>query len=147
MSFHHYHSNPNLKGTSVSALTSSTRTYDAKLVAREMQRLGTLAHQLPSAVFGNISSATATAALTSASTLVLPSTGSSATITPATAIAHAHGGGGQLGTNDGGAWAQLHVHVLPLFNHEQLQSSMCVITAMVSGGITDLGPIARISIF
>ena len=144
MSFAHYNSNPNLKGTTTSALTSSARTYDAKLVAREMQRLGTLAHQLPSAVFGNIASATATAALNSASNLVLPTAGNSATITPATAMSHTHGGGGQLDANDGGAWAQLHVHVLPLFNHEQLQSPMCVIMVFILGVITDLGLTARI---
>lgn len=66
------HRAAHLQGASSSALTSSGRTYDAKLVQREMLRLGTLAHQLPSAALATLSNSTA--ALASASTLVLPST-------------------------------------------------------------------------
>ena len=34
--------------------------------------------------------------------------------------------GGGVGGGGSDNWAQLHVHVLPLFNHEGLQSAMCV---------------------
>ena len=124
------------KGASSSAaLTSANRTYDAKLVQREMLRLGTLAGQLPAAALSSLTNTTA-AAITSASTLMLPGSGGAAASAAASAhghvLTHGHGHGGStnvgigLGGSDGGAWTQLHIHVLPLFNHQQLQFPMYV---------------------
>lgn len=114
--------------SSAAALTSANRTYDAKLVQREMLRLGT--------ALGALSSSTA-AVLTSGGPLTLPAavTGASGASGSSHGHAHAlghalvHGHGGNAGIasgTDGGAWTQLHVYVLPLFNHEQLQYPMCV---------------------
>ncbi|KDQ57725.1 hypothetical protein JAAARDRAFT_156667 [Jaapia argillacea MUCL 33604] len=77
---------------------SSGRTYDSKLVSREMHRLGNLAHNLPAAV----------AAAASASSLTLPTTNISAPTLSSSSS----------GDNP---WGQLHVHVLPLFNGEPLR--------------------------
>ncbi|TDL26132.1 HbrB-domain-containing protein [Rickenella mellea] len=79
------------------AVVSTGRTYDAKLVTREMHRLGTLAH-LPGIVAPSL------AAAASSTSLALPS---------APAIAASSSGDS--------AWAQLHVHVLPLFNGDPLR--------------------------
>ncbi|KAI5120970.1 hypothetical protein M0805_006642 [Coniferiporia weirii] len=123
------HASPS-KGPSSSAVTSG-RTYDAKLVQREMR-----VHQLPSAGPTTINNSTASA-LTSASMLVLPTSGNVSAAAPAasTALGHMHGGSASLGMgmagSDGSTWAQLNVHVLPLFNHEQLQSPIEDLNALV----------------
>ncbi|KAG5646283.1 hypothetical protein DXG03_003879 [Asterophora parasitica] len=75
------------------------RTYDSKLVSREMHRLGTLAH-LPSALTPPI----ATAPL--ATSLTMPAAGAPANLASSS-------------TSD--PWGALHVHVLPLFNGEPLR--------------------------
>ncbi|KAH7888456.1 HbrB-like-domain-containing protein [Phlebopus sp. FC_14] len=96
---------------------SSTRTYDAKLVTREMHRLGTLAGLSP-ALAPSLSSGA------SASTVTLaPSTSpSNAAHVPTTSHSHGVGaltGGGVIDKDN--PWATLHVHVLPLFNEEPLR--------------------------
>ncbi|KAH9913454.1 HbrB-like-domain-containing protein, partial [Epithele typhae] len=78
---------------------SSARTYDSKLVSREMHRLGTLAH-LPST--------TVSLSAASASSLALAMPASTA---PSLA---------QTLSNDN-PWTSLHVLVLPLFNGEPLR--------------------------
>lgn len=123
-----YHASDRIQGSSSSALTASGRTYDAKLVQREMMRLGTLAHNIPSAAMHTLSSQASHISLASTVTLV-PDSGSSKTTgmpTASHALGHGHGGSTALGVGVGGNdnWAQLHVHVLPLFNHERLQSPM-----------------------
>ncbi|KAL5528236.1 hypothetical protein ACEPAF_7372 [Sanghuangporus sanghuang] len=128
------HASPS-KGASSSAaaLTSANRTYDAKLVQREMLRLGT--------ALGALSSSTA-AVLTSGSPLTLPTAVAGATGASGSAHGHGHvlghalvhGHGGNAGITsgtDGGAWTQLHVYVLPLFNHEQLQYPIEDLNALV----------------
>ncbi|KZT04629.1 HbrB-domain-containing protein [Laetiporus sulphureus 93-53] len=79
---------------------SSSRTYDSKLVSREMHRLGSLAHShlptLPPALTG--------ASQNASSHTIAPSS------TPNIATSS---------SND--PWKQLHVHVLPLFNGEPLR--------------------------
>ena len=86
--------------------SSYGRTYDPKLVQREMHRLGNLAH-LPSALAPQLSSAP------SVSSISLPSQGN---ISQLAASLNA--------TTD--PWATLHVHVLPLFNGEPLRVPMQV---------------------
>lgn len=116
-------SNLNTKGASASAaLTASGRTYDAKLVQREMLRLGALAGQIPAAAFNGINtlSSSTAAVLNSATAHSHAIGGSSGSGLPA---GHAHGAA-IPNVGDGGAWAQLHLYVLPLFNHEQLQVPM-----------------------
>jgi hypothetical protein len=83
----------------------SGRTYDAKLVTREMHRLGNLAH-LPSALGPALSAAA------SATSLALPPQGSGSTAGVVT------GAGGD------NPWGILHVHVLPLFVREPLRIPM-----------------------
>ncbi|RDB24719.1 Target of rapamycin complex 2 subunit bit61 [Hypsizygus marmoreus] len=73
------------------------RTYDSKLVSREMHRLGSLAH-LPSALAPPITTAPSVSSL--------PAPGSQASLASAS-------------TSD--PWGALHVHVLPLFNGEPLR--------------------------
>ncbi|TFK54029.1 HbrB-domain-containing protein [Heliocybe sulcata] len=89
---------------------SSGRTYDSKLVSREMHRLGNLAH-LPSVV----------AAAASATSLALP--GSAPAISAPSIMA-------SLSSSDN-PWAQLHVHVLPLFNGEPLRIPIEDLNALV----------------
>ncbi|KII92235.1 hypothetical protein PLICRDRAFT_50655 [Plicaturopsis crispa FD-325 SS-3] len=93
-------SNPNAGKGHTSPSKASTRTYDSKLVSREMHRLGNLAH-LPAPLLS---------AATSASSLALaaPSNMSSSGLSSASL------------TNDN-PWGALHVHVLPLFNGEPLR--------------------------
>ncbi|GLB37246.1 putative hbrB-like [Lyophyllum shimeji] len=75
------------------------RTYDSKLVSREMHRLGNLAH-LPAALAPPIATAP------SAASLALPATGPPANL---------------ASTSTSDPWGALHVHVLPLFNGEPLR--------------------------
>ena len=80
----------------------SGRTYDAKLVTREMHRLGgTLAH-IPAALAPGLAASSAS----SSSSLTLNSASS-------------------VNTSVGDSyWSQLTVHVLPLFNGDPLQPAM-----------------------
>ncbi|KAH8107830.1 HbrB-domain-containing protein [Cristinia sonorae] len=75
---------------------ATARTYDSKLVSREMHRLGNLAH-LPSLA----------PTLSSASTVNLNAQGNTSNITSISATEN--------------PWATLHVYVLPLFNGEPLR--------------------------
>lgn len=77
------------------------RTYDSKLVSREMHRLGSLAH-LPAGLAPGLSQAP------SVTSLALPAPGSMAQVSLAS-------------TSSADPWGALHVHVLPLFNGEQLR--------------------------
>ncbi|TFK44576.1 HbrB-like-domain-containing protein [Crucibulum laeve] len=77
------------------------RTYDSKLVSREMHRLGNLAH-LPSALAPQLSTAP------SVTSLALPASSSMSQANIASSS-----------TTD--PWGALHVHVLPLFNGEPLR--------------------------
>ncbi|KAF8160979.1 HbrB-like-domain-containing protein [Crassisporium funariophilum] len=78
------------------------RTYDSKLVSREMHRLGNLAH-LPSALAPQLSTAP------SVTSLALPAPGSMSQVNV-------------LSASTADPWGALHVHVLPLFNGEPLSS-------------------------
>ncbi|KAH7923922.1 HbrB-domain-containing protein [Leucogyrophana mollusca] len=108
---------------------SSTRTYDPKLVTREMQRLGTLAGFSPSLPHSLSSGA-------SASTLTLaPSTSPSSTVV-ASSLGHSLGHGlvsaaGSSISDKGNPWGTLHVHVLPLFNEEPLRVPIEDLNALV----------------
>ncbi|KAJ7124907.1 HbrB-like-domain-containing protein [Mycena epipterygia] len=77
------------------------RTYDSKLVSREMHRLGNLAH-LPAGLAPGLSQAP------SVTSLALPAPGSMAQVSLAS-------------TSSADPWGALHVHVLPLFNGEPLR--------------------------
>ncbi|KAF8840013.1 HbrB-domain-containing protein [Paxillus ammoniavirescens] len=107
---------------------SSTRTYDAKLVTREMHRLGSLAGLSPALTPSLSSSA-------SASTLTLaPSTSpSTATLGPNTS--HSHNVISALTSttvsDKDNPWGTLHVHVLPLFNEEPLRVPIEDLNALV----------------
>ncbi|KAG6906216.1 hypothetical protein DXG01_015155 [Tephrocybe rancida] len=87
----HTHTPPSLQA-------SYGRTYDSKLVSREMHRLGNLAH-LPAALAPPITTAA------SASSLALP-------VVPQPNLPS---------TSSADPWGALHVHVLPLFNGEPLR--------------------------
>ena len=80
------------------------RTYDSKLVSREMHRLGSLAY-LPNYV------------------PTLNSGTSSTTHVATSSIAPSNIATGSSGDNP---WGTLHVLVLPLFNGEPLRIPMCV---------------------
>ncbi|KAI0743175.1 HbrB-like-domain-containing protein [Daedaleopsis nitida] len=87
------------KGHTSPSKASSTRTYDSKLVSREMHRLGNLAH-LPSL----------------APSISAPQTSISLNMAPASAPSISSTISGNENT-----WQSLHVLVLPLFNGEQLR--------------------------
>ncbi|KAH7915188.1 HbrB-like-domain-containing protein [Hygrophoropsis aurantiaca] len=115
---------------------SSNRTYDPKLVTREMHRLGTLAGFSPS-----LAPSLSTGA--SASTLTLaPSTSPSSTAV-STSLGHAlgHGLGGVTGSvisDKDNPWGTLHVHVLPLFNEEPLRVPIEDLNTLVRRHIKDV---------
>lgn len=90
---------------------SHGRTYDSKLVSREMHRLGNLGH-LPSALAPQLSAAPSVTSLT-----LPPPGGMSQIIVSSTS------------TTD--PWGTLHVHVLPLFNGEPLRIPMHVPSFML----------------
>jgi hypothetical protein len=106
---------------SQSCQPSSTRTYDAKLVTREMHRLGSLAGLSPALTPSLSSSA-------SASTLTLaPSTSpSTVTLCPTTSLGHnvISALTSTTVSDKDNPWGTLHVHVLPLFNEEPLRVPM-----------------------
>ena len=112
---------------------SSKGTYDAKIVQQEMHRLGSLA-QFPGgpslglagsgAAIGMGGGVSGTGPLA-----LLASGGVGGGVLQAQGVVHGMGlgsVGGGVGVNatDGGSWTRLHVLVLPLFNHEQLQHAM-----------------------
>lgn len=94
---------PSPSKQSSSSSIISGRTYDAKLVTREMHRLGgTLAH-IPAVLAPGL--AASSAASSSSITLINPPSSAS------------------LGDS---FWSQLTVYVLPMFNGDPLQSPMYV---------------------
>lgn len=119
---------PYVQSVTASALAAAGRTYDGKLIAREMARYGALAHPPTALPTIGLSGASP-----SASTLALSTSGGTAG-TSAGAIpsghthghghGHGHGPGSGYGLGADSAWAQLHVLVLPLFNYEQLSKPM-----------------------
>lgn len=98
-------SSSNLGGANKSHTSPSKashgRTYDSKLVSREMHRLGNLGH-LPSALAPQLSAAPSVTSLT------LPPPGGMSQINVSS-------------TSTTDPWGTLHVHVLPLFNGEPLR--------------------------
>ncbi|KAI0819621.1 HbrB-like-domain-containing protein [Trametes gibbosa] len=94
------------KGHTSPSKTSSARTYDAKLVSREMHRLGNLAH-LPSLALAPSLSATPSN-ITLASHMAPPSGTGSAALSASALAAES-------------PWMSLHVLILPLFNEEPLR--------------------------
>ncbi|KAI6169504.1 HbrB-like-domain-containing protein [Pisolithus thermaeus] len=104
---------------------STARTYDAKLVTREMHRLGTLAGLSP-ALAPSLSSGPST------STLTLPTTSpSTSTFAPSSSYNHGSTVPGTSVTDKDNPWGQLHVHVLPLFNEEPLRVPIEDLNALV----------------
>ncbi|KAH9928056.1 HbrB-like-domain-containing protein [Amylocystis lapponica] len=85
------------KGHTSPSKASSARTYDSKLVSREMHRLGNLAH-LP-ALAPSLSATQSTVSLS----MVPPTAGTA------------------VGASADNPWTSLHVYVLPLFNGEPLR--------------------------
>ncbi|KAJ8463330.1 hypothetical protein ONZ51_g10330 [Trametes cubensis] len=100
------------KGHVSPSKASSTRTYDAKLVSREMHRLGNLAH-LPSLALTPSLSLSATPSNITLAAHMAPGPGSSANSSVSALSA-----GGLAADNP---WTSLHVLVLPLFNEEPLR--------------------------
>ncbi|EGO25208.1 hypothetical protein SERLADRAFT_436965 [Serpula lacrymans var. lacrymans S7.9] len=112
---------------------ASARTYDSKLVSREMHRLGTLSpahshsHTLASSLTANPSSSTLALAPSSASIATSGTYvgGSSSVLgVPSGAISVNSGhviALGMGGLDRDNPWGTLHVHVLPLFNEEPLR--------------------------
>lgn len=101
---------------------ASYRTYDSKLVSREMHRLGNLAHH-PSALAPQLSSAPSVTALT------LPPQGMSQVNVSSASMSD--------------PWGALHVHVLPLFNGEPLSIPIEELNKLVKRhiqGVVSLSP-------
>lgn len=104
---------------------STARTYDAKLVTREMHRLGTLAGLSP-VLAPSLSSGPST------STLTLPTTSpSTSTFAPSSSYNHGSTMSGTSITDKDNPWGLLHVHVLPLFNEEPLRVPIEDLNALV----------------
>ncbi|KAJ7502771.1 HbrB-like-domain-containing protein [Mycena galericulata] len=96
------------------------RTYDSKLVSREMHRLGNLAH-LPAGLAPGLSQAP------SVTSLALPAPGSMAQVSLAS-------------TSNADPWGALHVHVLPLFNGEPLRIPIEDLNVLVKRHISSVVP-------
>ncbi|KAG1746101.1 HbrB-like-domain-containing protein [Suillus lakei] len=113
-----------LKSHTSPSKPSSTRTYDAKLVSREMHRLGTLAGLNPS-IAPSLSTGPVAPPLT-----FTPSTSpSSSGIASAPTL---HPSASNVGITDkDNPWRTLHVHVLPLFNEEPLRVPIEDLNALV----------------
>ncbi|KAL1682619.1 HbrB-like-domain-containing protein [Schizophyllum commune] len=94
---HHHHSDQSSAMAASPAKGPYGRTYDSKLVTREMHRLGNLAH-LPAGL-----------------------TGAAAIAAPAVATANIPAPAPAASTSATDPWSTLHVHVLPLFNGEPLR--------------------------
>ncbi|KAF9222660.1 HbrB-domain-containing protein [Gyrodon lividus] len=106
----------------------STRTYDAKLVTREMHRLGTLG--LSPALTPSLSSSASASTLT----LAPAASPSTATIGPNASHSHSHGISALTSvavSDKDNPWGTLHVHVLPLFNEEPLRVPIEDLNALV----------------
>jgi hypothetical protein len=80
---------------------SSIRTYDAKLVSREMHRLG-----------AGLVPALAASAAAAASSISLPQSGPSINALPVQGLAD-------------NPWGRVHLYLLPLFNGDALRVPMC----------------------
>lgn len=113
-----------LKSHTSPSKPSSTRTYDAKLVSREMHRLGTLAGLNP-CITPSLSTGPVAPPLAHA-----PSTSPSGSgIASAPTI---HSSASSVGITDkDNPWRTLHVHVLPLFNEEPLRVPIEDLNALV----------------
>ncbi|EIW62463.1 HbrB-domain-containing protein [Trametes versicolor FP-101664 SS1] len=92
------------KGHTSPSKASTTRTYDSKLVSREMHRLGTLAHLPSLALAPSLSATPSNIALASH---MAPPSGAGPSAAAALAAES--------------PWASLHVLILPLFNEEPLR--------------------------
>ena len=112
--------------------TTTGRTYDARLVSREMHRLGTLSPAHSHAHLPHVHLPAALAPAASASTLTLPPTAAAASAALPS-----------LGTERDNPWGALHVHVLPLFNGEPLRVPIEDLNALVRrhiAGVVSLSP-------
>ncbi|KAG1878242.1 HbrB-like-domain-containing protein [Suillus subluteus] len=113
-----------LKSHTSPSKPSSTRTYDAKLVSREMHRLGTLAGLNPS-----IAPSLSTGPVAPPLTLTPSTSPSSSGIAGAPTL---HSSASSVGITDkDNPWRTLHVHVLPLFNEEPLRVPIEDLNALV----------------
>ncbi|KAG1799785.1 HbrB-like-domain-containing protein [Suillus plorans] len=113
-----------LKSHTSPSKPSSTRTYDAKLVSREMHRLGTLAGLNPS-----ITPSLSTGPVAPPLALAPSTSPSSSGIASAAAL---HSSASSAGITDkDNPWRTLHVHVLPLFNEEPLRVPIEDLNALV----------------
>ncbi|KAJ8590391.1 HbrB-domain-containing protein [Rhizopogon salebrosus TDB-379] len=113
-------SSSNTLKTHTSPSKPSTRTYDAKLVSREMHRLGTLAGFNPS-IAPSLSTGPVAPPLS-----FTPSTSPSNS-----AISSAPSNVSVGITDKDNPWRTLHVHVLPLFNEEPLRVPIEDLNALV----------------
>ncbi|KZP34332.1 HbrB-domain-containing protein [Athelia psychrophila] len=119
--------------TSPSKMTTG-RTYDARLVSREMHRLGTLTnpHLGPPSTHLAPSLVPTPSASASASNITLPTLATP----PPLALP-------SLATERDNPWGSLHVHVLPLFNGEPLRVPIEDLNALVRRhihGVISLSP-------
>ncbi|KIK39226.1 hypothetical protein CY34DRAFT_89578 [Suillus luteus UH-Slu-Lm8-n1] len=114
-----------LKSHTSPSKPSSTRTYDAKLVSREMHRLGTLAGLSNPSIAPSLSTGPVAPPLA-----LTPSTSpSSSGIASAPTL---HSSASSVGITDkDNPWRTLHVHVLPLFNEEPLRVPIEDLNALV----------------
>lgn len=113
-----------LKSHTSPSKPSSTRTYDAKLVSREMHRLGTLAGLNPS-IAPSLSTGPVAPPLTLTPSTSPSSSGIASTLT-------IHSSASSVGITDkDNPWRTLHVHVLPLFNEEPLRVPIEDLNALV----------------
>ncbi|KZV95136.1 HbrB-domain-containing protein [Exidia glandulosa HHB12029] len=103
---------------SPSKASHSNRTYDSKLISREMHRLGQMAHAPNTAAQSMSASA-------SASALSLPSSQS-------TVVASV------VSLSDRDSWGALHIHVLPLFNGDTLSRPIEELNALVKLHVNDV---------
>ncbi|KAG0708340.1 HbrB-like-domain-containing protein [Suillus ampliporus] len=114
-----------LKSHTSPSKPSSTRTYDAKLVSREMHRLGTLAGLTPSNIVPSLSTGPVAPPLT-----LTPSTSPSSTGISNAPVLHSCASSVGI-TDKDNPWRTLHVHVLPLFNEEPLRVPIEDLNALV----------------
>ncbi|OJA12988.1 hypothetical protein AZE42_06532 [Rhizopogon vesiculosus] len=117
-------SSSNTLKTHTSPSKPSTRTYDAKLVSREMHRLGTLAGLNPS-IAPSLSTGPVAPPLT-----LTPSTSPASSGMSSAPSLHSSASGVGI-TDKDNPWRTLHVHVLPLFNEEPLRVPIEDLNALV----------------
>lgn len=113
-----------LKSHTSPSKPSSTRTYDAKLVSREMHRLGTLAGLNP-CITPSLSTGPVAPPLALA-----PSTSPSGSGIASAPTLHSSASSAGI-TDKDNPWRTLHVHVLPLFNEEPLRVPIEDLNALV----------------